>query len=95
MGSRANKEAKSYGYGGTTPAPGQTTVDRPKVGPADPATRSREIAKRLSEKEPRPPKPAPAPKQENPTADLSIDKARRRIGGYYKKLDDEIERQSK
>lgn len=67
--------------------------DRPKVGPADPATVRRELGKRLNEREPaiygkgaKPAKPA-----ENPTRDLSAVGAAKKLKGAKSLRDRQIE----
>lgn len=71
---------------------------RPQVGPADPATRKTELAKRLAEREPAglygartAKKTVYEPHVENPTADLSVGTAAKRIRGRKGSVDKAVE----
>lgn len=66
-----NRKTRDDGYAAPNQLPGKTTVERRKVGPADPATRRAALNARLNEREPKaqPVKVKAAP---NPTKDLSI-----------------------
>ena len=84
----SNRKLRAEKYLPPNSEPGKTTVERRKVGPADPATRRKRLKEALEATERPPPKPKATPSAENPTRDLTLTQAARNLRAHKKRLQD-------